>query len=328
MAPQRTRFPSGEGPGDFVPLCYRLGENVFFAVEYSTKRLMADWVAHRLENRFGTDGCGSIPRNDMKCYFGSDDVETCMDQENKPGDPFHEDLTLKELGRARLGIGAFGTTGHDRGHLAPNQSFSWHICGAYKTFTMANMAPQLAALNRGLWAKLEEQVLFWAVTEGPIQVVTGTLFTTFPAGKFNVIRDGIVDRQTIVRTGQRLKPGASGLPGKVVKPTGFYKVIFRPGRDGEEDRAIAFLVPHTRTAMNAVFQQFVARIDVVESVTGFAFAVPEVLKGAGGQAWWLERKIPTGWRLRAATCSSDSPREGWQPELSRDERTAVCQASD
>jgi hypothetical protein len=61
MAPQRTRFLSGEGPGDFVPLCYRLGENAFFAVEYSTKRLMADWVAHRLENRFGTDGCGSIP---------------------------------------------------------------------------------------------------------------------------------------------------------------------------------------------------------------------------------------------------------------------------
>jgi hypothetical protein len=197
-------------------------------------------------------------------------------------------------------IGAFGTTGHDRGHLAPNQSFSWHICGAYKTFTMANMAPQLAALNRGLWAKLEEQVLFWAVTEGPIQVATGTLFTTFPAGKFNVIRDVIVDRQTIVRTGQRLKPRASGLPGKVVKPTGFYKVIFRPGRDGEEDRAIAFLVPHTRTAMNGVFQQFVARIDVVESVTGFAFAVPEVLRVPAAR--------PGGWSARSRRDGGFVPR--------------------
>lgn len=41
-----------------MALCYRLGGNVFFAVGYNTKRLMPDWVAHKLENRFATDGCG------------------------------------------------------------------------------------------------------------------------------------------------------------------------------------------------------------------------------------------------------------------------------
>lgn len=101
---------------------------------------------------------------------------------------------------------------------------------------------------------------------------------------------------------RRAAPTPLGPPGQVVKPTGFYKVIFRPGRDGDADRAVAFLVPHTRDEMDLHYKNFIARIDVVERASGFIFAVPEALKGAGGQQWWLERLVPGNWQLRAKTC--------------------------
>lgn len=326
-APHRIN-PTAATQAESVPLCYRLGGNVFFAVGYNTKRLMPDWVAHKLEDSFGTDGCGSIPRDDLGCYFGEDDVAACIATKKDTDDPFHADETLKRLGKPRLPVTAFSLTGHDRGHLAPNQSFSWHVCGAYQTFTMANMAPQLAKLNRELWADLERQVLFWAVTEGPLYVVSGTMFKTFPAAKFKIIKSGGVDKQTIVKPNQKLKPSAAGLPGQVVKPTGFYKVILRPARDGEPARAVGFLVPHTRTPMNANYRNFIARVDVVEAASGFAFSVPAALKGAGGQEWWLERLVPKSWVLRAKTCPADGPREGWEPDLSREDRLSACAEPD
>jgi DNA/RNA endonuclease G (NUC1) len=322
------RAPQRLGPAastaDSVALCYRAGDTTFFAVDYDTRRLTANWVAHRLEDSFGEDGCKSAPRRRMACYFGAEDVERCARGDESAGDPFHADATLERLSKPRLGIGAYSGTGHDRGHLAPNQSFSGHICGAYQTFTMANMAPQLADLNRGLWADLEEQVLFWAVKEGPLYVITGTMFTAFPAEKFKVIKSGIVDRLRIVVPNARLKKDAAGIAGKIVKPTGFYKVIFRPGRNGEPDRAIAFLVPHTDRKITAHFSQFVARVDVVEKASGFAFSMPSALKAGLGQRWWLERKVPGKWTLRAQSCPADAVPDGWLADRSRAERVAAC----
>jgi DNA/RNA endonuclease G (NUC1) len=184
-APKRIQSTAST-MADTTHLCYRLGDKVFFALEYSSRRLTANWVAHRLEDTFGERGCGSIPWDDMNCYFKGDDLAACLalPDEEKPKDPFHEDGTLKARQKPRLGTEAFRGTKHDRGHLAPNQAHSGHVCGAGQTFTMANMAPQLDELNRRLWADLEEQVLFWAVTEGPIYVVTGTTFTPFPTEKF------------------------------------------------------------------------------------------------------------------------------------------------
>jgi hypothetical protein len=151
-------------------------------------------------------------------------------------------------------------------------------------------------------------VLFWAVTEGPVYVVTGTTFDTFPAGKFRIVKPGGVAKSTIIRPGEKLKPGAGGLPGTVVKPTGFYKVILRPGRGGEPARAVAFLVPHTRSEMKvANYRNFIARVDVVEDATGFRFAVPDSLRGAGGQQWWLDRLAPKNGIYEPAIALSTAP---------------------
>ena len=326
-APRRTN-PTAATTADSVSLCYHQSGTAFFALDYSIKRLTANWVAHKLENSFGENGCGSVPRDDMQCYFKKepDKLAACLGKKNGPGDPFHIDPTLTTLDKARIPPSTYSGSGHDQGHLAPNQSFSWHICGTYKTFTMANMAPQLATLNRGLWANLEQQVLFWAVKEGPVYVVTGSTFTTFPAEKFHVISNGTVKKSKIVKPNAKLKPGESGVAGKVIKPTGFYKVILRPGRDGDPDRAVGFLVPHTTSAMTGVsYGQFVARIDVIEKASGYTFAVPDALKGAGGQAWWLERK-PGNFKLRSDSCTVDDVPQAWQPTLSVAERTVACQS--
>ena len=34
----------------------------------------------------------------------------------------------------KLGSNPFSNTGHDRGHIAPRDAFSWHVCGNYQTF--------------------------------------------------------------------------------------------------------------------------------------------------------------------------------------------------
>jgi DNA/RNA endonuclease G (NUC1) len=166
QAPKRTH-PTAATTADSVSLCYHQSGTTFFALDYSVKRLNANWVAHKLENSFGDDGCRSIVRESMQCYFSKEpsDLDDCIATGDGTRDPFHTDATLTTLAKPRIAPSTFSGTGHDQGHLAPNQSFSWHICRAYK-----NMAPQLARLNRGLWASLEQQVLFWAVKEGPLYV--------------------------------------------------------------------------------------------------------------------------------------------------------------
>lgn len=228
-------------------LCKRSGSTVFFAVEYDPDKFAPLWSAYRIADTFGPNGCASMMRKDMDCHFKAENVEECMNGDKQPPDPFHMEPVLKELEVERLGPGAFSGTGHDRGHVAPNNTFSWHACGAYKTFTMANMTAQWGSLNRELWANLEAQVLFWGVKDGPVFVVTGPIWRKFPSNKFKAIQDGDVKTTTFAKPDELLKKtNGKKLALDIVRPTGFYKIVFRPARDGQPGRAIAFLVPHTK----------------------------------------------------------------------------------
>ena len=62
-APKRTN-PTPATTADSVPLCYHQSGTAFFALDYSVKRLTANWVAHKLENSFGDNGCRSVARDD------------------------------------------------------------------------------------------------------------------------------------------------------------------------------------------------------------------------------------------------------------------------
>jgi hypothetical protein len=261
----------------------------------------------------------------MRCHFGRDDVEACLASTSKPGDPFHVEGVLVELELPHLRTNAFSGTRHDRGHMAPNNAFSWHLCGAYKTFSMANMAPQRDHLNRVTWERLEAQVLYWGVTLGPIYVVTGPIWERFPEEEFEIFALGQVDRVLMAQPGEPLRPGTE--PG-IVRPTGFFKVIYRPAADGEDEQAVAFLVPHTHQS-GLSFWSFISTVELVEAASGLEFGFDDRLKRGGRQLFWLDRRMPGGWSVRApeAACAGGYRADGWFPELSRAERRALCRGS-
>jgi endonuclease G, mitochondrial len=71
---------------------------------------------------------------------------------------FQDDVRLKE--ENKIGTETFGN-GFDLGHLAPNAAINkqYGKLAQMETFIMSNISPQTATLNRGLWQKLEADIL-------------------------------------------------------------------------------------------------------------------------------------------------------------------------
>lgn len=67
-------------------------------------------------------------------------------------------------------------SGYDRGHMmaAADRSFDTGVMRA--TFVMSNVAPQTPALNRGPWAKAEEDVRDLARKRGEVMVYNAPVF--------------------------------------------------------------------------------------------------------------------------------------------------------
>lgn len=84
----------------------------------------------------------------MRRFLQAPDAAACVASNQDPTDPFHVEGALADLGPPHLEVNPVAGTRHDRGHMVPNNAFSRPLCGAYKTFTMANMAPQRDHLNR------------------------------------------------------------------------------------------------------------------------------------------------------------------------------------
>lgn len=331
-------------------ICRRFGRRAVLAYEYNPNRFMPDWVAYRLRPiDYGRQRCGSAPRNHMRCYFKNKDVRRCVrekwwDDGNKPSgkpsprDPFHKSGHLKSRNIPIVGTGAFSGTKHDRGHLAPNNAFSWHLCATYKTFTMANMAPQLANFNRGVWLRLEKQVLYWAVTEGPIFVVTGPIYVKFPRQAFDADRRRLIDRGTIVSPGLPLTKGdGTVVSPRIIRPTGFYKVIYRPKVGNRPAKAVAFLLPHTTqkkwlgSGKKLDYMSFISTIELVEKSSGLKFGILPQHRWGADNAFWMARRVPGSWRLRpsANSCPGGGYKpKGWFPSISRKKREALCATPD
>jgi len=111
---------------------------------------------------------------------------------------FHADPRLPADERAELEDYERG--GFDRGHMAPSGDFADPRSQA-ESFTLANMVPQDADLNRGLWAGIEAAVRGLATRHGEAYVVTGPVFE-----------------------GDRLR----SLKGRVAIPTSVYKAVYVP----------------------------------------------------------------------------------------------------
>ncbi|MCJ2066208.1 DNA/RNA non-specific endonuclease [Methylobacterium sp. J-088] len=89
-------------------------------------------------------------------------------------DSFHEELRLPADERASLED--YVRSGFDRGHLAPAGDMPT-LSAQAESFSLANIVPQNRALNRGLWADIEESTRRLATRRGSIFVVTGVIFS-------------------------------------------------------------------------------------------------------------------------------------------------------
>jgi endonuclease G len=152
-------------------------------------------------------------------------------------DNFRADPDLL-LGR-RAELEDYVGSGFDRGHMAPAGDLTWSLQAMTESFYLSNIAPQNPSLNRGAWAKLEEEVRKWVLERVDLIVITGPVF-------------GV--GSTVI--------GAS--PVRV--PVAFYKVIFDPFRR----EAIGFVYPNSPPASSNI-ADYQVPVEQIEAVTGMTF---------------------------------------------------------
>lgn len=118
---------------------------------------------------------------------------------------FHPEDRLPPQDRAELGD--YRRSGYDRGHMTPSGDMP-DVETQQQTFSLANMVPQAAVLNRGIWADIESTVRDLAVQNNELFVVTGPAYS---GGQVSAIG-----------------------PGTVLVPTTTWKAVFDPrtGRSG------------------------------------------------------------------------------------------------
>ena len=104
-------------------------------------------------------------------YLRADRLEQAhvLSRENS----FHAEDQLPPSHRAELSD--YARSGFDRGHMAPNGDMPDRQ-SQHESFTLANMVPQDADINRHVWAGIEAVVRKMAKKEGALYVITGPAF--------------------------------------------------------------------------------------------------------------------------------------------------------
>ncbi len=163
---------------------------------------------------------------------------------------------------------AYDHSGYDRGHMVPNHAIEsrYGSTEQKKTFMMSNIAPQSAALNRGVWRNLEHRIAdFWPARYGEIWVIVGCI----PGTEKETISGSDID-----------------------VPSQFFQVVV--AQEGMDVRAFAVLFDQ-----NAGWRDWAARslvtIDELEEIAGLDF-LPEL---PGFIQNPLEAELPTRlWPVR------------------------------
>jgi DNA/RNA endonuclease G (NUC1) len=340
-----------------IQKCYRTSDSIFFALGFSDRYSAPIWGAYKISpERFGPKGCYTYTRNTGNCYINDDTWSEPISCNDK-SDPFHKDKQLQQS----LSPKAFENSGHDRGHIAPRQTFSWNVCGAYQTFSMANMSPQSAEFNQGIWADLESQVLSWGVEHGPIYIVTGAIYSSFPYHAYKVYQNKVLNPDEIYENGLTLYNAATKVrensklpPGHILKPrraanpdrisntlrdlrlpTGYFKVVYIPESRDKPAEAIGFLLPHSFENLRHLsdyysglgredaYWAFVSRIDLIEEASGISFAgIAEPMKSKWGSPWFFKHR--GGAEIRSQNCGIGNP-QGVMMGAVRKERVSACQ---
>ena len=187
------------------------------------------------------------------------------------GSAFHADarLVLPGQGIPAVSGSDYRGAGRDRGHLVPAAAMAFDPEAYAASFTVANLALQDAALNRGAWRRLEALVRDWARTRGAVHVITGAVF--------DATRQAFAPLE---------KPQV-----RIAVPEAFYKVIYDPAAG----TTIAFLYANA-PPLSEDLGRAALSVDRLEAFTGHDFfpLMPQTLAGP------LEAAAPdlAAWGLR------------------------------
>lgn len=185
-----------------------------FSLSYNHQHKQANWVAHVITKDILY---GNVSRtNDFR------------PDPNLSG----QDATIED----------YWESGYDRGHLAPSADFRWSLDALSESYYYSNICPQVPALNRESWARVENQVREWVIESERLFVVTGPVLKEnlpkIQQGNFNV-----------------------SIPEYV------YKVVL--DYDQPSIKGIAFILPNKKVDYRII--DYVVPIDSVEKITGFDF---------------------------------------------------------
>ncbi|MDE0173695.1 MAG: DNA/RNA non-specific endonuclease [Defluviicoccus sp.] len=153
---------------------------------------------------------------------------------------------------------------YDRGHIVPANHLDDDEEAYRASYFMTNVVPQHRKLNRkgGAWRKTEDLIECWR-EEGPLEIWIGVLWGTDEANDHFVRSHGIAT------------------------PDAFVKLVYRPGLDGEEGKAIAWRLSNRFIPDETLMEESVAP-GKVEKEIGRVLNLPGVDK--------TRKANPADWR--------------------------------
>ena len=154
--------------------------------------------------------------------------------------------------------------GYDRGHLVAANHLDYSKSAIRASNNMINVLPQTSAMNRGAW-ELTEEITECYRDIDELLVIGGVLWGE------NESDDNFV--------------GSHG----VQTPDAFWKVIIRG--HGEDERAIAWIIPNSEEASKSALDSYLVSIDDLELETGEVIPVADYAKREKPEHSWL---IPHG----------------------------------
>eukprot|EP00929_Paragymnodinium_shiwhaense_P102071 TRINITY_DN65272_c0_g1_i1.p1 TRINITY_DN65272_c0_g1~~TRINITY_DN65272_c0_g1_i1.p1 ORF type:complete len:276 (-),score=1.86 TRINITY_DN65272_c0_g1_i1:2-829(-) len=151
----------------------------------------------------------------------------------------------------------FASTGYDRGHMAAAANHRASKTAMEATFTLANVAPQKAALNRRYWARIE--MFCRGLVKSRFEeayVITGALYLPSLCDSRG---QWFADYKTLGRA-----------PRHVHVPTHFYKVILIEER-ADRFLILALVVPNEEVDADIPLTHFLVPLQTLEEAAGVTF---------------------------------------------------------
>ena len=154
--------------------------------------------------------------------------------------------------------------GYDHGHQVPANHLDYSPEAIKQSNYITNILPQTAQMNRGAWL-LTEEIIECYRDINELLVIGGVIWGNNPADDYFVQSHG------------------------VKTPDAFWKVVIVGS--GQDERAIAWIVPNSTDATKKNLDQYLVSVDELEQVTGEKIPVADYAKHEKPSHSWM---IPGG----------------------------------